>query len=111
MTSGASATSSAMSLRVMPASVPSECRSERCGRLTSRIAAAPHKPRYAGLPFRIVHGRVHEHADAPRPLRLLRAHRERPRRRAAKKTNELTSPHILTQAPGTALYRLKRVFR
>ena len=42
--------------------------------------------------------------------RLLRARRERPRRRrAAEKPNELTSPHIRTQAQGPALYRLKRV--
>jgi hypothetical protein len=40
---------------------------------------------------------------------LLRTRRERPRRRSAKKVNELTSPHIRTQAQGTALYRLKRV--
>jgi hypothetical protein len=41
---------------------------------------------------------------------LLRARSERPgNRRAAEKANELTSPHIRTQAQGTALYRLKRV--
>ncbi|MFZ1094434.1 MAG: hypothetical protein WAN75_35365 [Xanthobacteraceae bacterium] len=41
---------------------------------------------------------------------LLRARGERPsRRRTAEKRNELTSPHILTQAQATALYRLKRV--
>src|ERR1700730_8380889 len=45
-----------------------------------------------------------------RHRRLLRASRERPcGRRAAEKANELTSPHIRTQAQGTALYRLKRV--
>ena len=43
-------------------------------------------------------------------LALLRARRERPcRRHAAEKANELTSPHIRTQAQGPALYRLKRV--
>ena len=41
--------------------------------------------------------------------RLLCARRERPRRRAAEKANELTSPHMHTQAQGPALYRLKRV--
>jgi hypothetical protein len=44
-----------------------------------------------------------------RHRRLLRARRERPRRRAAEKANELTSPHIRTQAQGPTLYRLKRV--
>ena len=66
--------------------------------------------RFAGLSFRIVRGRVHEHADAPHALSLLRPRRERPRdRRAAEKRNELTSPHIPTQGQGTALYRLRRV--
>jgi hypothetical protein len=37
------------------------------------------------LSFRIVRGQVHEHADAPHPLGLLRALRERPRRRRAGK--------------------------
>jgi len=40
---------------------------------------------------------------------LLRVRSERPHRRgAADKANELTSPHIRTQAQGPALYRLKR---
>ena len=39
--------------------------------------------RYAGLTLWIVRGRVHQHADAPHPLGLLRARRERPRRRRA----------------------------
>jgi len=37
----------------------------------------------AGLTVWIVRGRVHEHADTPYPLALLRARRERPRNRAA----------------------------
>jgi len=35
----------------------------------------------AGLSFRIVRGERAEHTDAPHPLALLRARRERPRRR------------------------------
>jgi hypothetical protein len=35
--------------------------------------------RNARLSFRIVRGKVHEHADAPHFLALLRARRERPR--------------------------------
>jgi hypothetical protein len=55
--------------------------------------------RFAGLSFRIVRGRVHEHADAPHALSLLRPRRERPGdRRATEKRNELTSPHILSHS-------------
>ena len=46
----------------------------------------------AGLRFRIVRGQVHEHADAPHPLGLLRPRRERPRRRrAAEQRDELAA--------------------
>src|SRR5262249_1075561 len=37
----------------------------------------------AGLTFRIIGGIIHEHADAPHPLFLLREPRQRPRRRPA----------------------------
>jgi len=49
--------------------------------------------RETGLPFRVVRREVHDHADAPRAIRLLRARRERPRRRAAEKCDERASPH------------------
>jgi len=39
--------------------------------------------RDAGLSFRIIRGQVHEHADPPHPLALLRKAGERPCRRAA----------------------------
>jgi hypothetical protein len=58
--------------------------------------------------FRIAFDHPHQCADLP-ITRLLRARRKRPRRRAAEKANEFTSPHIRTQAQGPALYRLKRV--
>src|SRR5262249_49094185 len=38
-------------------------------------------------------GRTHEHADLPYALALLRARKERPRRRAAQHRHELASPH------------------
>jgi hypothetical protein len=38
----------------------------------------------AGLSYGIVGSGAHENANAPHPLGLLRARRERPRRRAAK---------------------------
>src|SRR6185369_16533224 len=52
--------------------------------------------RDGGLTFWIVSGPIHEHADAPHALRLLRTRAERPRsRRAAEKRDELTPPHCL----------------
>src|SRR5262249_42977376 len=53
-----------------------------------------------GLKFRIVRGCRQQHADAPHPLRLLRARRERPRRRrAADQRNELAAAaHSITSS-------------
>ena len=46
---------------------------------------------------RIVRGDVHEHADAPHALGLLRARRKRPRRRrAAEQRDELAPLHSIT---------------
>ncbi|HKD92513.1 MAG TPA: hypothetical protein VKB56_11430 [Terriglobales bacterium] len=42
----------------------------------------------AGLHFRTIHGQRREHADAPHPVSLLRARRERPRSRAAEQRDE-----------------------
>jgi hypothetical protein len=39
--------------------------------------------------LRVVRGCGQEHADAPHPLGLLRARRERPRHRATEERNEL----------------------
>ena len=53
----------------------------------------------AGLKFRIVRGRGQEYADAPHPLGLLRARRERPRRRrAAEQRDELAPLHSITSS-------------
>jgi hypothetical protein len=52
------------------------------------------KRRDAGLSFGIVGSCGQEHADAPHPLALLRAHRKRPRRgRAAKQSDEIAAFH------------------
>jgi hypothetical protein len=40
----------------------------------------------------------HKHADAPNTLRLLRAGRERPRRRAAEQRDEIAPPHSITSS-------------
>src|SRR5215468_11237780 len=50
------------------------------------------EPCHARLPFPIV-SRAHEHADAPYPLRLLHARRERPGHRAADNRDELPPLH------------------
>jgi hypothetical protein len=50
--------------------------------------------REARLTFRIIGGEIHEHADAPYPLGLLRPRRKRPRGcRAAEQRDELASSH------------------
>ena len=50
--------------------------------------------REAGLSFRVVHGQIHEHADASHPLRLLCACSERSTGHcAAEKRDELASSH------------------
>src|SRR5262245_35147069 len=51
------------------------------------------KSRDAGLSFRIALGICDQHADPSHLLRLLRACRERPRRCAAEKRDEVASPH------------------
>src|SRR5438105_14288101 len=56
------------------------------------------------LRVRIILGDPQQYRDPPHSdhwhRRLLRARRDRPHRRAAEKANELTSPHIRTQAQG-----------
>ena len=51
------------------------------------------------LIFRIICGCGQEYADAPHPLGLLRARRERPRRRrAAEQRDELAAAHSITSS-------------
>src|SRR6516225_5712543 len=55
--------------------------------------------RQAGPIFGVVGGSGHEHTDAPRPLALLRAQRERPSgRHATKKRDEFAWPHSITSS-------------
>src|SRR5262249_52386055 len=51
--------------------------------------------RDAGSAFRIVRGGAHEHADAPHPLALLRARRERPCGSAADERDELAAFQLI----------------
>src|SRR5262249_4640363 len=48
--------------------------------------------------FRIALGVRHQNADAPHPLGLLRARRERPRRRSAEQRYELAALHSITSS-------------
>ena len=111
MASGASATSSAAYLRVLLASVPQRVLDARVAAVgPAELLQRLYERGVAGLAFRIVRGRVHEHADAPHPVGLLRATGERPCCSAAEKANEITSPHIRAQAQGPAWYRLNEYF-
>src|SRR5262245_16497198 len=60
-----------------------------------RLQALP-KRRRARLAFRIILRIVHQHCDPAHPVRLLRACRKWPRRRAAEKSDELSPPHSRT---------------
>ena len=52
-----------------------------------------------GLKIRIVRSRGYDHADAPHALALLRARRERPRRRRpTDERYELPAPHSITSS-------------
>src|SRR5262249_2193303 len=58
-----------------------------------------HKRLDPALCFQIILGVPHQHADTPHPLALLRARRERPRRRrAAEQRDELAAPHSMTSS-------------
>src|SRR6266849_6642566 len=64
--------------------------------------------RETGLPFRIVGGQVHEHADAPHPRCLLSARRKWPRHRAADDRDEFAPFHSIVSpalGPGGFLSR------
>src|SRR5262249_52358575 len=55
--------------------------------------------RKVALPDFIVLGKAHDHADAPHPLALPRASRERPRsRRAAEQRDQLATFHSITSS-------------
>jgi hypothetical protein len=63
--------------------------------------------RDASLRHGIVFVPRHEHADTPHTVALLCARRERPRRRAAERTDEFASskanPHLTPPVPGSAI--------
>src|SRR5262249_53129254 len=77
-----------------PASVDARIAALGPAQLLQRL----YERRVASLPFRIVSGQVHEHADATNPIGLLRARREWPRSRAAEKRDELASSHSITSS-------------
>ena len=101
MTSGASAANSAACLRMSAALAVAQRVSIRTLRpMVQPNCCQPLQERPdAGLKFRIVRGCGQEHADAPHPLALLRARRQRPRRRrAAEQRDELAPVHSITSS-------------
>jgi hypothetical protein len=48
----------------------------------------------ARLSFSIIGDGIHEHADPPHPLRLLRPRRERPSGRATKRDHEFSPSNV-----------------
>jgi hypothetical protein len=64
----------------------------------SAFCEALPKSRQPRLGLRIILGEPHEHADAPHPLGLLRAGRERPRSRAAEQRDERAAFHSITSS-------------
>ena len=101
MTSGASATNSAAYLRMRSASPAAQRVSIR----TLRPSVQPNScspcrnAATRACPSGSSAASAHEHADAPHPLGLLRARRERPRRRrAAEQRDELAPPHSITSS-------------
>src|SRR5262249_36369530 len=52
----------------------------------------------ARLCLRIALGKAHQHADPPHPVGLLRARRERPRRRTTEQRDEVALVHSITSS-------------
>jgi len=77
MTSGASATNSAVYLR-KSLSIAGASPAIVDPYVAADLQPASQERRETRLSFRIVCGKVHEHADPPHPLALLRPRRERP---------------------------------
>jgi hypothetical protein len=53
----------------------------------------------ARLSFSIIGDSIHEHADPPHPLRLLRTRRERPRCCAAKRDHQFSALDVDCHVP------------
>src|SRR5262249_37217022 len=62
----------------------------------ARLLQALQKYPVARLHYRIVGSKIMEHPHAPHSLALLRARRERPRRRAAENRDERAALHSIT---------------
>src|SRR5262252_6327072 len=106
ITSGASETNSATYLRSRfgIAQTPSILDTEVSAVGPASFLQALDEGVAAGLPFRIVRSQAaHEHADAPHPLALLRARRERPcGRRPAEQRDECAALHSITSSAATS---------
>src|SRR5262245_47583536 len=85
----------ALGIARAPALLDAQIAADRPAQLLQRLPECG----IAGRHLRIVCGETREHADAPHPLALLRARRERPRRRrAAEKRDEFAPSHSITSS-------------
>jgi hypothetical protein len=80
----------AVDISLAPANIDSRVAADR----PSRFLQPLQERRQARLPVWIVRSAIDEYADAPRPVRLLRARRERPCRRAAERGYQLPPSHV-----------------
>src|SRR5262245_36505880 len=64
----------------------------------ARFLEALQERRETHLPFRIIGGEVHEYADVPHTLALLRPRRERPRGCGAEERDEVAPSHSITSS-------------
>jgi hypothetical protein len=98
MRSGCSATSSFANRCIKSASAAAQRASIRMLRPSVHPSfwSPPLERRDIGLSFPVALSIPHQHANAPHPLALLRARRERPRGRAAEKHDELAAVHSIT---------------
>ena len=88
-----------------PAGVDPHVAADGPAQLRQRLQERPD----AGLKFRIVRGCGQEHADAPHPLGLLRARRERPRRRRAAEQRDELAPLSFDHLVGAREQRRRHV--
>ena len=113
ITSGASATNSAcvfaiaFDIVLAPAGVDSHVAAVAPAQLLQGLL----ERRDASLTSWIICGHVHEYADAPHLLGLLRPRREGPRATQADSDNELASSHGLPRAESTAIQVATRTIK
>src|SRR5438067_7128019 len=64
----------------------------------AQLLQSLYKHRQTALHLGVIRTKIREHADPPQAIGLLRARRERPRRRAAESHDERAPPHSITSS-------------